>query len=64
MKMAMVRWIFNGLASLVLSQLVDHKDEIKDLLSKFLSSLIEGLLKNGDDDVVHKIQSVVSDHLK
>jgi len=62
--MAMVRWIFNGLASLVLSQLVDHKDEIKDLLSKFLSSLIEGLLKNGDDDVVHKIQSVVSDHLK
>lgn len=62
--MVMVRWIFNGLASLVLSQLVDHKDEIKDLLSKFLVSLIDGLLKSGDTDVIHKIQSVVSDHSK
>lgn len=60
--MVMLQWIFQGLVSLIISQVVDHKDEIMDLLSKFLGSLIDNLKKSGHDDVIHKIQSVVTSH--
>ncbi len=60
--MEVVKYVFSGLKSLILSQIDNHKEEIEKLISEFVKSLISGLINAGHEDSVKKIQSLVAEH--